>query len=344
MLPVVVAAACSGAGAGASAAHSKSRPLADGSERQDVPERARDEIAIDPIAALTADATDVAWLVPGRMQLALDTAPIDGPDRDRPFEVGFIERHGHLVRVAVRLPHARFSVWSDRSRLLAVLRSDQRLEARGDAFVTLRAGARVRRLERKGARTRVRYIGEVSVDGWVVESALADAMPQRDHRIVNTMRRRMMVTPGRVIRAEPRWAARELAVVANGYFVELVRDLGDGWSEVTYSDTDVIVRGFLSTRDPPGRPHRWREAEPPPSVAATTKVAAGTCLYSRADGERVGYIVGEQLVALEEAGAGWWTLSIDTPWGPVAFAARGASIATLDTCVPPEPATKPSVP
>jgi hypothetical protein len=145
-----------------------------------------------------------------------------------------------------------------------------------------------------------------------------------------------MVTPGTVIRAEPRWAARQLGVTAIGYFLETVRDVDDAWAEIAYADGDVSITGFASRRDPPGRVHRKR---PDPSLAPlpitpNTKIASGTCLHARIDGDPIGYIVGDQDVDLVDAGRGWWTVAINTPWGPIAFSARGADPTSLIACAP----------
>ena len=76
----------------------------------------------DPIAALTPD--DVAehsWVVPGPIQLELGAIAVGMLGSGRPIEVAAIDRQGNLERVAVRLPHARFSVWIARTHLLSVL-------------------------------------------------------------------------------------------------------------------------------------------------------------------------------------------------------------------------------
>jgi hypothetical protein len=311
---------------------------------------ADDPPAVDPIAAL-APAPDerVAWLVPGRAQLELGGAPIDAPAGDRPLEVGVIERHGGLVRAAVRLPHARFAVWTARAHLFAVLRADHRAgPARpaagagrsGEVHALLRAGAQVRRLARKDGRVRIRFVGAVEIEAWVSEALLGDAGPPRD-RVgrIPSGHRTILVLPGAVIRAEPRWTAAPLAMIAGGHLVGVVREIDPAWVEVTYADGDVSVRGYLSRRDPPGRLHRPRDPEVPPvTVVPNGKVAGGTCLYARARGEPVGYIVGDPEVLLADLGGGWWSLAIDTPWGAIAFAARGPVPGELVACGPPAPA------
>lgn len=301
-----------------------------------------DRAPVDPIAALTPHGdAEVSWIIPGPIQLELGDTEILAGGSGRPIEVGPIDRQGNLERVAVRLEHARFSAWIDRGHMLSVLTRDQRIEPFGapaiDSYaqVVLRAGATVRRLAHRGHSTQVRYLGALQIEGWVPDAALADRGHRRDGAgRIPTGRQARIVIPGAVIRAEPRWAASELAIMARGYIVDVVRELADGWTEVSYEDGDVAVHGFVSTRDPPGRVHRWREADAIPAVAPNATVAGGTCLHARPDGEPIGYIVGDRPVDLDHNGAGWWTLTIDTPWGPLGFAARGPSQTELDTCAP----------
>jgi hypothetical protein len=313
--------------------------------------RADDPPGIDPIAALAPGqpGEQVSWLVPGRAQLELDGTAgtvIEAPGGDRPLEVGVIERHGGLVRAAVRLPHARFAVWTDRAHLFSVLKADHRTgPARptaaaggsGEIHALLRAGAQVRRLARKDGRVRIRFAGAVEIEAAVPEALLGDAGPPRapGGRIASG-HRTMLVVPGAVIRAEPRWTAEALALIAGSHVVGVVRELDPAWVEVVYADGDVSVRGYLSRRDPPGRLHRLREPEVPPvTVAPNGKVAGGTCLYARAGGEAIGYIVGDSEALLRDLGGGWWSLAIDTPWGALAFAARGPVPGELVACAPP---------
>ena len=60
----------------------------------------------------------------------------------------------------------------------------------------------------------------------------------------------------------------------------------------------------------------------PLPITANTKVASGTRLYARVKGDAIGYIVGDRDVDLAAVERGWFALTIDSPWGPVAFAAR----------------------
>jgi len=305
----------------------------------------RERPVVDPLVALTP-ATDgnSSLLQPGVVQLELHATPIVSPGDTAPLPVSIIEEQGSRVRVTIRLRHARFVVWTERARLFALLRQDERIAAMPgqlphstDKHVVLRVGSAVRRLARNDTWTRIRYSGAIEVEGWVPESALAEEAPFREQRgRIPTGRRTVMVTPGAVIRAEPKWGARQLAVVASGYFLETVREVDNAWSEISYEDGGVAVTGFVSRRDPPGRVHHKR---PDPSLApapivANTKVPSATCLHARIDGDPIGYLVGDQDVDLAEAGRGWWTLTIDSPWGPIPFAARGSDPLSLAACAP----------
>jgi hypothetical protein len=306
------------------------------------PSRAEpDRAPIDPIAALTPDDAEQSWVVPGPIQLELGGTPLAAGGSGRPIEVAVIDHQGNLERIAVRLEHARFSVWIDRANLLSVLRRDQRIDVGvaaigSDVEVVLRAGAKVRRLAHRDRETQIRYLGALQVEGWVPDAALADRGRGRDGTgRVPTGRKTLMVVPGAVIRAEPRWASGALAVMANGYFLDTIRELDQAWVEVGYEDGDVAVHGFVSKRDPPGRVHHWREPDSAPAISTNATVASGTCLYARARGESIGYVVGNRPVDLEDVGAGWWSLSIDTPWGPLELAARGTARGDLSACAPP---------
>jgi hypothetical protein len=314
-----------------------------------------DRVPTDPIAALTPDETaEMSWVVPGPIQLELGSTPISAAGSDRPIEVSAFDRQGNLERVAVRLDHARFSVWIDHAHMLSVLRRDQRLDVLGspavggDVEVVLRAGATVRRLAHRARSTQIRYLGALQVEGWVPDAVLGDRGHARDGTSrIPTGRKALMVIPGAVIRAEPRWAGSELALIANGYFVDTIREIDEAWAEISYEDGDVAVHGFVSKRDPPGRVHRWHDGDATATVAPNTTVASGTCLYARAGGDAIGYIVGNRPVDLDAAAAGWWTLTLDTPWGPLAFAAQGQVRTELVACAPPgtvPPVTPPPPP
>lgn len=301
-----------------------------------------DRVPVDPIAALTPDDTgETSWVLPGPIRLELGGSAVAAGGAGRPIEVAPIDQEGNLQRIAVRLEHARFSVWIDRSQMLSVLTRDQRIDALGvpvvgsNVEVVLRAGAAVRRLAHRDRATQVRYLGALQVEGWVPDAVLADRGRPRDGTgRFPTGRKSLMVIPGAVIRAEPRWAASELAIMASGYFLDTVRELDDAWTEVSYEDGDVLVHGFVSRRDPPGRLHHWRETEVPGKVAPNTTVASGTCLYAHSGGDAIGYIVGNRPVYLDDTGNGRWALTIDTPWGPLGFDARGPSKLELTGCAP----------
>ncbi len=313
---------------------------------------------VDPIVALTpVPGADVSWLAPGQAQLELDGALIENPGGGKPIEVVIVDEHGGRVRVALLLEHARFSLWTDRNRLFSVMRTTQRVNARGagargDVQATVKAGARVKKLGHKGAWTNIRYFGALEIEGWVPDAALGESgPPHEEHGRYASGLRTLMVTPGAVIRTEAKWVADELAVMANGYFLDTLNELEDGWTEVSYDDGDVSVRGFVSKRLPPGQVHRPRtdpETLPVPTTP-NTKVASGTCLYSRIKGDAIGYIVGDREVDLADAELGWFSLTIDSPWGPISFGARGSTRTDLVACapansVPPSTIPAPSVP
>jgi hypothetical protein len=292
--------------------------------------------SVDPIAALAPSET-VAYLVPGRVQLDLGGTAIDGPGGTKPIEVSLIGRQGNLVRAAVRLEHARFSVWTERARVLGVLARDFVMPAiyrPGDETrVVLRAGAIVQRLKRDGARTQIRFVGALEVEGWIPDELIVDErqLAKRIGRVSTPSR----LFPGAVIRREPKWASEQLALVANAYSLTTIREIDPAWVVIAYADADVDVQGYVSRRDPPGRVHRPKDPDiAPQKIAPTAKVPSGTCLYTHVKGDPVGYIVGDEDVMLDDAGAGWWTLAIDTPWGPIPFAAQGPSRADLVGCAP----------
>ena len=303
---------------------------------------------VDPIEALSpSDDDNVAWLVPGRIQLEAGGQAIEAPGGNRPIEVKLIDEQGSMVRLALQLEHVRFSVWSDRARLLAVLAAGRSLApfaGGGGAPTTMTMhlfpGARVKRLARKDAWTQVRYIGAtLSADGWVRESELSSTLPRRELRASRRLpsgHKTIMLSPGTVIRAEPKWSGRQLAVLGRSNFLYSMTERDDGWIEVSHTDGEVRVQGYVSRRDPPGRGHRFTDPEPAlASAIPNTKLASGTCLYARPDGESVGYVVGDRDLELSEAGkVGWWSVAVDSPWGPIAFAARGPDGQSLERCAP----------
>jgi hypothetical protein len=297
---------------------------------------------VDPIAALAPPPT-VSYLVPGRVQLDLGGTPIDGPGGTKPIEVSLIGKQGNLVRAAVRLEHARFSVWTERARVLGVLARDFVVPAtiyrpNDETHVVLREGAIVQRLKRDGKRTQIRFVGGLEVEGWIADELIVD-----ERRLANRIGRfsppsRLRPThafPGAVIRREPKWASDQLAVVANAFTLTTIREIDPAWVVVAYADADVDVQGYLSRRDPPGRVHRPKDPDiAPQKITPSDKAPSGTCLYTHVKGEPIGYIVGDEDVMLEDTGGGWWTLTIDSPWGPIRFAAQGPSRADLVGCAP----------
>ncbi|MEO8704330.1 MAG: hypothetical protein ABI867_30025 [Kofleriaceae bacterium] len=317
-----------------------------------------DQVPIDPIAVLApSDDALESWLVPGRIQLDLGVSSVlEGPGGNRPIAVTLVDQQGTLVRAVVRLEHARFSLWTDRARLLAVLAREQRVTTFvgappiGDTSVVLKAGARVRRLAHKGTQTQVRFVGAVEVTGWVPDAALADAGPPRDRMgRMPSGRRTLVVLPGAIVRVEPAWSGGELATMAGSSFLDTIQDIDATWVEVAYVDGEVDLHGYVSKQAPPGRVHRTKDPDVPvPTVTANGKVASGTCLYAKQRGEAIGYVVGDRDVHLDDAGNGWWTLALDTPWGPIPFAARGPTQQSLTACAPagtvPPPVASPSVP
>lgn len=300
-----------------------------------------DPAPIDPIAAL-APADRVSYLVPGRVQIDLGGPAIEGPGGTRPIQVSLFARQGNQVRAAVRLEHARFSVWTDRARVLGVVKRDVNMSTmyrpNDETRVVLHAGAVVRRLKHEAKRTQVRYVGALEVEGWIPNEMIVDEGPPRDrvYRIPRGGRLRPQhVFPGAVIRREPRWTSEQLAVVASTYTLDTLREIDQVWAVVAYDDADVSVQGFVSRRDPPGRVHRPKDPEvAPQKITANGKVPSGTCLYTQMKGEPIGYIVGDQDVMLDDTGGGWWTLTIDSPWGPIPFAAQGPTRVDLVGCAP----------
>src|SRR5690349_20195520 len=80
-----------------------------------------DRAPIDPLVALTPDdAAELSWAIPGPILLELGGLSVAATGAGRPIEVAAFEEQGNLLRVAVRLEHARFSVWIDRAHLLSV--------------------------------------------------------------------------------------------------------------------------------------------------------------------------------------------------------------------------------
>lgn len=302
-----------------------------------------DAAPIDPIAALAPRET-VSYLVPGRVQIDLGGPAIEGPGGSKPIQVSIIDRQGGQVRAAVRLEHARFSLWSERGRLLGVVKADFNLQTmyrpNDETRAVLRNGAVVRRIKHEGKRSLVRYVGALELEGWIPDDMLVEEGPPRERPVRfprPTRLRPQHVFSGAVIRREARWGGDQLAVVANAYTLDTVREVDDAWAVIAYDDADISVQGFVSRRDPPGRVHKPKDPDVAPQrITPTGKVPSGTCLHTQVKGEAIGYIVGDQDVMLDESGAsaGWWTLTIDSPWGPIPFAAQGPTRTDLVGCAP----------
>lgn len=297
---------------------------------------------VDVIAVLAQPRAETSWIEPGPAQLALGGTSLQAREDAPRLEVDLLEEQGRDIRVGVRLEHARFALWMARSRLLAIVTREQPVRQVGApmgtkaqaAHVVLRRGAQVQRLAHEDGQTRVRYLGALEIEGWLPDDALADRAPaghKQIGRISKARTKPLLVIHGAVIRAEPRWAAHPLAIVGTTHFVDAIEELDDAWAKVSYEDGDVAVSGFLSRRDPPARTHRRKSVEPTSALAPNATVRDGTCLY--VDGEPVGFIVGDRPVYVEPAArVGWYTLAIDSPWGDIAFEARGVTATELLAC------------
>lgn len=303
---------------------------------------------LDPIVVLSADpdAYPFSYVVPGRASLEHDGVQIEAPAGQNEIAVTLLEQQAASVRVAVRADGIAFSLWSERPRLLGIIKHDIRASERmgggwvgQDApYAVLRAGALVRVLGHKDKWTQVRYYGQLEIDGWIPDDALTWSAPERHNNVGRfpSGAQTLMVLPGTVIRTEPKWAADQLAVVALGYIVDNIQQLDDAWSIVAYDDGDVHVRGYASRRDPPGQVHRPRQADAPlPPLATNAKLPRGTCLYAASRGEPVGFLLADHDAAIAaDRTAGWFDVTLETPWGPIAFAAKGPDDHSLATCGP----------
>lgn len=325
--------------------------------KYDPPEDRPVKQPVDPIEALLpTDDDSITWLVPGRIQLEAGGAPIESPGGNRPIEVKLIDEQGGMARLAIQLAHVRFSVWSDRARVMTILGVERSLVSFAgggsptETTMRLNRGARVRRLARKGDWTQVRYIGALSADGWVRENELVKSWPRRElrarQRHASPGFKTVMASPGTVIRAEPKWTGRQIAVVANIHHLNVLRERDGGWVEIGYTDGEVRVHGFVSWRDPPSRAHRFTDPETPLArITPNATLASGTCLHASPDGESIGYLVGDRPVELLPGGKhGWWSVAVDSPWGPIAFAARGPDGQSLERCAPDGSVPTPGTP
>lgn len=303
--------------------------------------RGADSAPIDVIDALAQPLAESSWIVPGPAQLELGGDSLQAIEDAPRLEVSVLEEQGSDIRVGVRLDHARFALWMPRSRLLAIIARDQRVHVPGAPLaigetameVVLHGGAQVERLAHENSSTRIRYIGALEVEGWVPDDALTDRAPVGHRRLgrIPSGKRPLMLVPGAVIRAEPKWAGAQLAVLGQGYFVDEIKPIDDAWSEIGYEDGDLEVHGYVSKRDPPGRTHRRRAVEQSTPATPNAVVADGTCLFIA--GDEVGFIVGSrELVVARTDRVGWFSVTIDSPWGPLAFDARGTTMTDLAKC------------
>lgn len=307
-------------------------------------------VPIDPLAALAEHEHPWSWIVPGAAQLELGGTTVHAPSGASELAVEMLDEQATMVRVAVWAEHGLdFVVWTERARLLGIVKRDAYVATHpggGDVFVydadpiavVLHPHARVRQLGHKSGWTQVRYLGAIEVDGWLPDDVL-DTRTDNDlgsSGRIPTGRPTLMVTPGTVIRTEPQWTARELAVTANGYFLDEIKSIDDAWAEVGYEDGDVRVHGFLSRHDPPGRVHKPAEPDTAPdTIEANATIAVGTCLYSGERGEAIGFVV-EDVPGELSAGRtqGWYDVAFDTVWGPLTFAVRGLTDHDLVACAP----------
>lgn len=268
-------------------------PVAKGPERDLDPPITRNEIdpditvaePIDPIVGLAppdADA-EVSWISPGPARLEIASSPIETASPNAPPVAGSIlDAQGKLVRLAIRLDHARFSLWMDRSRLYGVIKYEQDVRVAdgvmpNDPKPLLFPGARVKRLARRDGFTQIRYVGALEIEGWVPDGSIVDRGVSRARmgRLPTGMKT-LTLLPGSIIRAKPEWSGAQLALAANNYFVDVVRELDPKWTEVHYQDGDIRVRGFYQRYSPPGRTHRERmdpDTAPIP-IAPNAKVAS----------------------------------------------------------------------
>src|SRR3569623_1173174 len=316
---------------------------------------------LDPITVLSAapDAYPHSFLVPGLASLDLAGPQIQAPPAAPELEVTLLDEQSTMVRAAVRFGGIGFALWTERARLLEIVTREQRVSAHvgggwygPDAgvapYAELHTGAHVRVLGHrdKEAWTQVRYLGALEIDGWVPDAALTERTRDLHHNIGRfpTGMQSLMVLPGTVIRTEPKWVADQLAIVASGFLLDVIQPVAEAWSAIAYEDGDIAVRGYASKQDPPGEVHRPHAVDAPPAaVTPNAQVPRGTCLYATQDGEPLGFLLATHEGELSSARVfGWFTLSFDTPWGPITFMTPGLSAQSLATCGPPLPSAPPS--
>lgn len=296
---------------------------------------------VDAASALSQPRVEAGWLVPGPAQLVLGGASMQAID-ETPIEIDLLEERGSEVRVGVRLDHARFAVWTARAKLLGVLSRQVQIAGTaipGTPSVTLQSGARVHKLEHKAdeKKTKIRYIGALEVEGWVADDAIGDRGPVGRAPGRNYGgRRSVLVQAGATFRSEKRRNMGSIAVAHYSMFVENVEQLDDGWLRVAYVDSDVSASGYVLKTEPPSLTHPVKKPDTTAPIATNITVPADTCLY--AGDEPVGFIVGERAVLVEASPrVGWFTLTIDSPWGPIELEANGPTETSLTKCAGASP-------
>ena len=180
------------------------------------------------------------------------------------------------MRAAVRLEHARFSIWTDRARVLGVLARDFVMpalyRANDETHVVLREGAIVRRLAQKDKRTQVRYVGAIEVEGWVPDE-LSSKPGVAEHRSVPQLRSADARVSRRGDTSDPDGRRIDRARPNIVFDEDHPRDIRRGRCD---ADADVTCRSCR--RDPTGAspeqiPTQRREI-------ARTQGADGTCRYT----------------------------------------------------------------
>ncbi|MFT3696009.1 MAG: hypothetical protein QM831_22925 [Kofleriaceae bacterium] len=315
--------------------------------------RAANPAAIDVITALsTPEKFPQSFIVPGAASLELDGTPIQAPPAQPELQGVIVDEQTDSVRVAMHVDGLAYALWTERARLLGIVKHQGRITQRrgelydralDEPFAELNQGARVRMLKRDKEWEQVRYLGSLELDGWIRYDDLVDRSTDVivQHGRWPTGLPTITATPGTIIRTEPKWAGdqNQLGIMANGYFLDHVKDIDDVWIEVVYEDSDIKVRGFVSKQDPPGHVHKPHEAETPPAkIQPTGQIAANTCLYAKPNGEAIGFAMTSKDAELSSGRSpGWYTVTVDSPWGPLTFHAHGTSEHSLDTCGPSHP-------
>jgi hypothetical protein len=199
-------------------------------------------VYVDPIAAL-APADRVSYLVPGRVQIDLGGTAIEGPGGTRPIQVSLIAQQGNQVRAAVRLEHARFSLWtiaigcSRCSRATSI----QTITNRTTKRACCRVGAVVKRLARKDKRSQVRYNGALEIEAGF-RRLLADEGPPRPDRAARATLGCDRSTCFRRRFAASRGGRRNNSPPGDRVLLDTIKEVDRAWAIVAYDDTDLSVR------------------------------------------------------------------------------------------------------